>query len=168
MGGDAKTSKLMNAIGLEINGNLDAEGNLDNTTEIKYKVLDDTTIDRVCAFLSNADNYTYLSNESQYFENSNIQTLVKFKGKFYPQLSGKNTREKFAEIESCKYLSWKCKYFETYLKIGISLEYLISKSPLYTCIADNIGLDFQGYGLFNGRNAENDLVIIPLYFGVDF
>jgi hypothetical protein len=164
---DMKTAKLMNLLGFEAKGNLNAEGQLDNECEIKYKILDDTIINRVCAHLSNAEHYTYLSNDSLKFTVSNIRKLVKFKGRFVPEFLGKNPREKTVELESRKSLILKSNYHDVFMTITISIDSVISKTPLYTCIENyGVGLDIEGYGIFSGKTGDNDLIIIPLFFGV--
>ncbi len=165
---DAKTLKLMDLLGFQSKCNLNAEGNIDNQTEIKYKILDETIIDRVCTHLSNVENYTYLSNDSNYFAPKDIKKLVKFKGKFHPQITGNNPREKMVEIESRKSLTWKCIYKKSFLVITTSIESVISKTPLYSCIEnENVGLEFEGYGTFEDKTENSEIVIIPLFFGVN-
>lgn len=165
---DVTTPKFMDLLGLQFKGNINAEGNIDKQTEIKYRILDETIIDRVCTYLSNVDNYTYLSSGSECITTKGIKMLVRFKGKFYPQITGNNPREKMAEIENCKSLTWKCTCKDSFLVITTSIGSLISKTPLYSCIEnDSVGLEFEGYGIFADRSENSKIVIIPLFFGVD-
>lgn len=168
VGMDATTPKLMSILGFQFKGNLNAEGNFDDQTEIKYKILDETIIDRVCTHLSNVENYTYLSSDSSCITKKDIKKLVKFKGKFHPQITGNNPREKMAEIESRKSITWKSIYKDSFLVITTSIESLISKTPLYSCIEnDSVGLEFEGYGIFGDKTENSEIVIIPLFFGVN-
>jgi len=164
----AKLSKIFSLVGIEPSASFEIEGDLSKTVEEKFQITDDIVLDRVHIYLSDSQNYSWLTNEASHEGFTSLRNLVRFRAEVSPDIKGEDAMQRYERYEKAKIINWSGRCGEIAISFSTSKEFLISNSPIYQCLRSDKGvLQVEGFAVVLSKVKESrQIEISPIFLGV--